>query len=614
MKYLSFSHSILFLLVCVLALPASGQCTIDTTVSTTEDGVYPDPLPVIPACEFADFDATFVFPRDTTTGGVTLPFLEFEITGVSGLPTGMNWQCNLQPNCIYDLRNTNPTPDSVGCIRLFGTPTLPGTYALSVDLNVTLPLLGQRPASYPAQLIVTGCKRQGSCYDYVINTNCAPASLSLTNNIPSNGQTGYSYDWNITGPNNFTFQTNLENPSPQTLVDPGEYIIQYSATIDTTGFVLDSIVIAGVNCSDDLGVGRPDLYWILDDPSGTALINTSANPLSNANTPLTIGPLNLILQSTGTYVFEVWDEDSGLGGADDGCADGNNNGVANVDLDMSTAIAGVNPVTNQGLTVNFHLSRPMSVELCSDTFMVDSIPPMPMVTVMGNTSICAGDSVELMVSSTDSIQWHKDGVAIMGENGPSIFVKETGSYTAEVIYTETLCNSTAAAVSIDVVDLATPDITLTGGTFTVDMPQAGLDYIWVRNGGPAGTGSTLFAGPSGYYAVYSRDPSSGCISDTSIEILYTAVGLEDLAGLAQGVKLFPNPNNGQFTVQFELLQASNVKLRLMDMLGREVLRSETRAGAGTFNKNILLERPQAGMYLLQLDVAGETTTAKVVVR
>ncbi|MEZ4685259.1 MAG: hypothetical protein R3B47_04100 [Bacteroidia bacterium] len=30
-------------------------------------------------------------------------------------------------------------------------------------------------------------------------------------------------------------------------------------------------------------------------------------------------------------------------------------------------------------------------------------PAMPAVAVMGNTTICAGDSVELMVTSTDSI-------------------------------------------------------------------------------------------------------------------------------------------------------------------------------------------------------------------
>ena len=595
-------------------MPAWSQCTIDPTAPKDTSGLYPDPIPPFPACQFADFDVTFVFPRDTTTGGVTLPFLEFEITGVSGLPNGMNWQCNLQPNCLYDLRNTNPNPDTVGCIRLFGTPTLPGTYPLSVDLNVRLPLLGQRQAAYPATLIVTGCKRQGTCYDYVLNTNCAPASVSLTNNIPSNGQMGYTYDWNITGPNAFAFQTNVENPAPVNLTDPGQYVIDYTATVDTIGFVLDSIVIAGVNCSDDLGVGRPDLYWILDDPSGTNLINTQSSPVVNANTPLTIGPLNRILQSVGIYSFEVWDEDSGLGGADDGCADGMNNGAASVSLNMAAATAGVNAVTNMGLTVNFFLSRPISVEMCSDTFMVDSVPTVPMVVTMGNTTICKGDSVELMIATTDSVHWYKDGQLIAGEHGNSIRVSEPGDYSAEVIDTTTLCRSVSADVSIDVVDLATPTITLTGAVFSVDNPQGGIDYVWTFNGNPVNTGSTLPAVQSGSYAVFARDPSSGCVSDTSASIIYTAVGLEDIIGIAQGMQLYPNPSNGQFTLRFDLKAPAAVQLRLLDMLGRTVYQNKEQAASGRFAKAVNLSSAKAGIYMLQVEIAGKTTTAKVVIK
>lgn len=614
MKYFSLPRVILLLGLCFSFAVSSAQCTVDPTAPPDTSGIYPDPLPVVPACKFADFDVTFVFPRDTLFNGIRIPFLEFEILNVSGLPNGMSWQCNLQPNCLYDLRGTNSSPDSVGCIRLFGTPTLPGTYPLSVDMNVEVPLVGQQPASYPALLVVGACERVGTCYDYVLSTTCAPASIDLTNNIASNGNTGFSYDWQITGPNSFNFQSTQENPPTVNFTDAGEYIINYTATVDTIGFVLDSIVIAGVNCSDDLGVGRPDLYWILQDPSGMDLINTQSTPITNANTPLTIGPLNRILQSSGTYTFEVWDEDSGLGGADDGCADGNNNGAADVSLNMATATTGVNAITNQGLTVNFHLSRPINVEMCADTIMVDSVPPVPTIATMGNTSICEGDSVELMISTMDSVQWYRDGQLLSGENGTTLLVKESGSYTAQVIDTMTQCRSISVSTDIDVVVLTAPSITLMGTLFSVDMPQAGVTYVWTLNGSPIGMGITLQAAGSGTYNAYVQDPGTGCTSDTSNSIVYTAVGIDPLAGLAQGIQLYPNPNNGRFTFEAELLQPSSVNIRVMDMLGREVLKINEQAQAGTLQKRIDMQQQQAGVYMLQLEIDGQSTIVKMVLQ
>ncbi|MEZ4685261.1 MAG: hypothetical protein R3B47_04110 [Bacteroidia bacterium] len=222
MKHLFLPRVILLVSLLSAFAFAQAPCAVDTTAPLGTPGIYPDPLTAVPACQFADMDVTFVFPRDTTASGVTLPFLEFEILNVAGLPNGMSWECNLQPDCIYDLRSTNPNPDTVGCIRLFGTPSLPGTYPLTVQMNVTLPLVGTRPGTYDALLLVGPCKRNGSCYDLVLNTTCAPATLALTNQSPSNGKAGFTYNWMVTGPNGFNNQTNLENPPAATLSDPGQ--------------------------------------------------------------------------------------------------------------------------------------------------------------------------------------------------------------------------------------------------------------------------------------------------------------------------------------------------------------------------------------------------------
>ncbi|HIC30719.1 MAG TPA: T9SS type A sorting domain-containing protein [Flavobacteriaceae bacterium] len=74
--------------------------------------------------------------------------------------------------------------------------------------------------------------------------------------------------------------------------------------------------------------------------------------------------------------------------------------------------------------------------------------------------------------------------------------------------------------------------------------------------------------------------------------------------------LYPNPNNGQFTIKFN--NAKDVKLEVYDVRGRSVLSQEYNV-SGQFNETINLGNVQSGMYLLKVNNGGKTITKKVVV-
>ena len=81
--------------------------------------------------------------------------------------------------------------------------------------------------------------------------------------------------------------------------------------------------------------------------------------------------------------------------------------------------------------------------------------------------------------------------------------------------------------------------------------------------------------------------------------------------LDNSLSIFPNPNNGEFTVK--LANAiNNVNLEVFDIRGRRVL-SNTYKANGDFNQNINLGNVESGMYLLNIETNGQTTTKKIIV-
>ena len=90
------------------------------------------------------------------------------------------------------------------------------------------------------------------------------------------------------------------------------------------------------------------------------------------------------------------------------------------------------------------------------------------------------------------------------------------------------------------------------------------------------------------------------------------VGIADLLSAGQ-MRLFPNPNNGSFTVIFDQFGEAAL-LRIFDATGR-IVTEKNFAPAGITTETISLENMPAGIYLARLTtVAGEVVTRMSVVK
>ncbi|MDP5168711.1 MAG: T9SS type A sorting domain-containing protein [Bacteroidia bacterium] len=586
----------------------SAQCVPDSLI-VGAPGLYPDSLPPITGCQYSETDITFIFPRDTTVlvfgQNFTLPFNFFRIESIQGLPPGMSWSCNLTPDCEYNIAPGNPNPDTMGCIRLFGTPSIPGKYTLIVNLTANVTLLNNpldQPSVFIRDLVVGPCSFGSDCYTYTLDAACAPATLTLENGLDSAIIGDFDTDWSLTGPNGYVFSSNTMNPSPVWLEDPGAYYLNYSAVVDTFPWQLDSIVIQTVNCSDLLDA--PDIYWKFFDPTGTELLNTSTTPISNATLPISINTGNLLL-SQGGYSFEVWDDDN-IGG-DDGCA---GNAGAGLTFNAPPATPGPKTIILNGLTVTFWVAKPTLTVACADTFVLAEVPLVPVLEA-DTTLFCSGDSVLLYTTSADSLVWYVDFQPIPGAADTVLVVKESGFYQVESINPVTLCRSLSDWVYLEAVEVATPAFIYDGnGMFKISSPDPDIEYEWYNDVGVLkGTGSTFQPTNSGIFYAIARDKNTGCTSPPTESLSVILASQE--AELAIGkVEVYPNPTEGLLHLSVDLLVPSALDWSVVDVMGRTLLQGNL-SQRSMMKVDVSLADMAAGIYVICIRTESGTITRRI---
>lgn len=153
--------------------------------------------------------------------------------------------------------------------------------------------------------------------------------------------------------------------------------------------------------------------------------------------------------------------------------------------------------------------------------------PIPSISPLGATTVCAGTNVTLNAISGGSYayQWYKDGVAIPGAVSSVYIASASGGYRVRVVNTTTGCSAITTADTV-VTIVATPIImALTpvkfcwGGSslLTTSVSGAGgaLNYQWFFNGSAisGGTSPTYSAGATGNYKCTVTVPAS-CVATT----------------------------------------------------------------------------------------------------
>ena len=222
-------------------------------------------------------------------------------------------------------------------------------------------------------------------------------------------------------------------------------------------------------------------------------------------------------------------------------------------------------------------------------------PPVASLTATGPTTLCAGDSVQLLAGAVPGATylWNT------GATTPILTVRNAGSYSVTVT-TIAGCAATSAPLSVTTQPTpAAPTVVATpqpAGTVLLTSSTP-IGNQWFFNGVPipGATGGTYVVGvgQNGTYTVVATAPG-GCPSAPSAPMVLVVTGTS-LNIAAAALALYPNPAHDAVRVQGGKASAP---VHVLDAVGRTVLTSATDA-TGTATLDVA--RLPKGVYVVRTD-------------
>lgn len=187
------------------------------------------------------------------------------------------------------------------------------------------------------------------------------------------------------------------------------------------------------------------------------------------------------------------------------------------------------------------------------------------VSASGATSFCAGDSVTLNATnlgSNYSVQWYRTNVSIENATNYTQIVKQPGTYK---VVTKNLTN--------------------------------GCSRI---------SGSAITTNVNCRIANYSSIPTT---SEISAEDRF------DVSEFSNGIKIYPNPNNGSFQFKYEGEESGDAQLEVINTMGQTVYQTAVNIEDGFLLKEIMLgDNFQKGIYIVRLLINGGQNDSRVLIQ
>jgi hypothetical protein len=250
----------------------------------------------------------------------------------------------------------------------------------------------------------------------------------------------------------------------------------------------------------------------------------------------------------------------------------------------------------------------------ADTSMsyVINVHPLPAVDLGADTTVCGG--ITLDAGNPGSIYlWNTT------QNAQTIAAGNTGTYSV-IVTTSYGCSSsdTIALVVNPLPDIAST--TISQNVFCIDDAIAPLTGgspaggVWSGNGIIGGNSfSPSTAGLGNSFIVYTYTDSIGCSDSIGATILVNACTGITENQLEGNVSVFPNPNNGTFTLLVNA-DENEMLVELIDVAGKTVYSSSEKDVHAGYRQEINLESVAGGIYMLRITANGEQSLVRIAVQ
>ena len=239
------------------------------------------------------------------------------------------------------------------------------------------------------------------------------------------------------------------------------------------------------------------------------------------------------------------------------------------------------------------------------------VNPTPVITTYAfPTNVCPGKPATIYASGASSYIWTNSSIA------PSITVTPTSSSnTYSVIGTNAFgCSSqgvqalTVLPAPLIVVSSDNPNVACAEDLVTLSATGA-ASYQWISSANMqlySGNSVSLFLNTTSVFTVTGTG-TNGCTTTTVItQSIAECVGVEKHSSTLSGIKVYPNPSNGEFTVE---LNSNDLKtIEVSDLTGR-LVKSYTGKDEQV---NINIKTLANGVYYLKILSENTVEVIKVV--
>ncbi len=574
-------------------------CVVDVPAGFPADTIYLPDLPDGVKGTAYDRDVSFRLPKTTTpvnaidsTTPPGLTITKFEILSVDGLPAGLYWQLN---QTIFD-----PATQTDGCIKICGTPLESDSFELTVTLKATVFIINQ-VSTFPMSLFIAPKVSTTDGFSITNPIGCGSTTVTFTNNVPSNGNEGFAYNWDFGDGSPISAE---ENPALITYVQPGVYPLAYQAIIDTAGYLLESIRVDEIDCTDPPLFGNPDLFIEIRQPDGNIVFNSS--PAINSTSLPYVFPVNIQL-GPGNYNLKVWDDDSGIKGSDDDCG----TLTFNI-LSDGILVAG-------GLSVEMNILHPIDTIISHDTIIIYPQPVAPTVNAPSGLSVCQG-ATGLVLSSSYGFgnQWLLNGNLIPGATDFIYQPTQSGAYQVQYV-SQYGCVATSEIAEVVIHPLPAEPLWFNyNNSLRVTNPatlpaQYSLQWYNTSVPIPGETDIWYCSMTSSTYGLVVTDLETGCTNTYLASVIHNpnfdcliATQSPDL----QAFDILPNPTAGSALLRLHEPLKNGASVRVWDATGRLVQTLQAEAGANAVS--LELGQLSSGVYAVEILAEGFHGLGRVV--
>ena len=546
-----------------------------------------------------------------TVNGVAGPFV------VNAPNTAVSWQAGTNQNVTWDVAGTDVNGVNAKFVDIYLSTN--GGTSFPILLASKVPNDGSEVVTVPNMVGTTNrimVKGWDNIFFDVSNANFTITAPSSTMAISFNGVEGeqnkaicqgssISYTIKYEALGGFSGATTFSATG-----NPAGTTVSFSPTsISANGNVTMTI-------SNTTGI-TPGFYGITITATSGAITKTAPFYLDLLNSNFAVSSLTSPANNSvgqGISLNLTWVADSNASSYDVQVA---------TDLAFTNIVASGNAITNsyavsglaQGTTYYWRILPKNSA--CSGTFSSEyrfttGVVSCPGSVASTNVPITIGTTANITINSTLNIP---SGGTISDVN-----ITMNVSHTWINDLTATLISPSGTQVQLFARPCTSASILNVNATFD----DSGSSVVCGTNPGISGTVVSLqplsaFNGQSstGTWTLRILDSfnqDGGSLNSWSLNICtIQPLSSEDNEGVISDLVIYPNPNNGNFNVQFTSTSGNEIKVNVHDIRGRAIFNKSYNA-TGLFNESLQLEDVQSGVYLVTVQDGARKEVKKIVVQ